>query len=118
MNKVEPKSPRIARLSWGQIGVEGHPPFRDAKVFPGGARAWDWQETGTRHVPGIQPADVQELVEHGAMTIVLSKGHCQTNLTGPAKGAGLRRSGCKLTPLSQGGRTILFEDVAGVEVAV
>jgi hypothetical protein len=23
MNKVEPKSPRIAQLSWGQIGVEG-----------------------------------------------------------------------------------------------
>jgi hypothetical protein len=54
--------------------VEGHPPFRDAKVFPGGARAWDWQETGTRHVPGIQPADVQELIEHGAKTIVLSRG--------------------------------------------
>jgi hypothetical protein len=46
--------------------VEGHPPFKDAKVFPGGAREWDWRETGTRHVPGIQPADVQELIEHGA----------------------------------------------------
>jgi len=74
MNKVELKSPRIARLSWGHIEVEGHPLFRDAKVFPGGAREWDWRETGTRHEPGIQPADVQELVEHGAKTIVLSKG--------------------------------------------
>jgi hypothetical protein len=27
-----------------------------------------------RHVPGIQPADVQELIEHGARTVVLSKG--------------------------------------------
>ena len=45
-------------------------------------------------------------------------GHCQTNLNGPAKGAGLRRSGRQLTPLGQGGRTVLFEDVAAVEVAV
>ena len=45
-------------------------------------------------------------------------GHCQTNLTEPAKGADLKRSGCKLTPLGQGGRTVLFEDVAAVEVAV
>ena len=44
--------------------------------------------------------------------------HCQTNLNGPAKGAGLRRSGRKLTPLGQGGRTVLFEDVAAVEVTV
>ena len=45
-------------------------------------------------------------------------GHCQTNLNGPAKGAGLRRSSRQLTPLGQGGRTVLFEDVAAVEVAV
>lgn len=44
--------------------------------------------------------------------------HCQTNLSGPAKGAGLRRSGRQLTPLGQGGRTVLFEDVAAVEVTV
>jgi len=51
--------------------VEGHPPFKDAKVFPGGAREWDWRETGTRHVPGIQPTDVQELIEHGIKVEVL-----------------------------------------------
>ena len=54
--------------------VEGHPHFKDAKIFPGGAREWDWHETGTRHVPGIQPTDVQELIEHGAKTVVLSRG--------------------------------------------
>src|SRR5680860_1900789 len=46
------------------------------------------------------------------------RGHCQTNLNGPAKGAGLRRSGRQLTPLGKGGRTVLFEDVAAVEVTV
>ncbi len=67
-------SPRIAHLSWGRLEVEGEGSFKDAKLYPGGARAWDWRETGTHHVPGIQPADVEELVEHGATTIVLSKG--------------------------------------------
>ena len=66
LRQAKPDSPRILLLSWGRIEVEGHPPFKDAKIFPGGAREWDWHETGTRHVPGIQPADVQELIEHGA----------------------------------------------------
>jgi hypothetical protein len=48
----------------------------------------------------------------------LLSGHCQTNLSGPAKGAGLRRSGRQLTPLGQSGRTVSFEDVATVEVTV
>jgi hypothetical protein len=74
MREAKPDSPRISHLSWGRIEVEGHLPFKDAKIFPGGAREWDWRETGTRHVPGIQPADVQELIEHGARTVVLSKG--------------------------------------------
>jgi hypothetical protein len=74
MRHAEPNSPRISHLSWGHIEVEGHPPFKDAKIFPGGAREWDWRQTGTRHVPGIQPADVRELIEHGARAVVLSKG--------------------------------------------
>ena len=72
--KEKPPSPRISRLSWGQIEVAGHRAFKDAKLYPGGAREWDWRETGTRHVPGIQPADVAELLEHGAEVVVLSKG--------------------------------------------
>jgi hypothetical protein len=68
-------SPQITHFSWGQIDIEGFKDsFKDAKLFPGGAREWDWSETGTRHEPGIQPADVQELLDHGAKVIVLSKG--------------------------------------------
>jgi hypothetical protein len=74
MDEAIPRAPRIARLAWGQIEVDGHPPFKDVKVFPGGAREWDWRETGTRHVPGIQPADVQELIDRGARAVVLSRG--------------------------------------------
>lgn len=67
-------SPRITHLSWGRLEVEGWKSFKDAKLFPGGSREWDWRETGTNHVPGIQPADVEELLEHGATIVVLSKG--------------------------------------------
>ena len=69
------RSPRITHLSWGRLEVEGRDrPFKDAKLYPGGAREWDWRETGTRHSPGIQPADVEELLEHGATAVVLSRG--------------------------------------------
>ncbi len=70
-------SPRISRSSWGRLEVDGEQVFKDAKLFPGGAREWDWGETGTAHVPGIQPADVEELLEHGASVVVLSKGNLE-----------------------------------------
>lgn len=69
------RSPRISHLSWGEVRVEGdEKSFKDAKLYPGGARAWDWNETGTRHEPGIQTADAEELLEHGATVVVLSRG--------------------------------------------
>jgi hypothetical protein len=68
------KSPRISHLSWGRLEIDAIGTFKDAKLYPGGARKWDWRETGTRHVPGIQPADVAELLEQGAEVVVLSKG--------------------------------------------
>jgi hypothetical protein len=75
MMDQEARSPRVTHLSWGRLEVEGvDGTFKDAKLFPGGARAWDWNETGTNHDPGIQPADVEELLEHGATAVVLSKG--------------------------------------------
>jgi hypothetical protein len=74
MTETASQSPRISRLSWGHIEVDDGLSFKDAKIFPGGAREWDWAETGTHHVPGIQPADVQELIDRGAKTVVLSRG--------------------------------------------
>ncbi len=67
-------SPRITHLSWGHLEVEDGRSFKDAKLFPGGAREWNWAETGTHHVPGIQPADVDELLDNGAAVVILSKG--------------------------------------------
>jgi hypothetical protein len=68
------RSPRILSVSWGAIAIEDLGEVKDAKCWPGGAREWDWAETGTRHSPGIQPADVEELLAAGATTLVLSRG--------------------------------------------
>jgi len=68
------RSPRITRISWGRMEIEGVGSGRDFKLWPGGGRAWDWNETGTRHDPGIQPADVDELIENGSQVVVLSRG--------------------------------------------
>ncbi len=74
MAEQQARSPRITHLSWGRMEVEGLGRGRDFKLYPGGGGAWDWTETGTHHVPGIQPADVAELLEHGARVVVLSRG--------------------------------------------
>ncbi len=69
------RSPRIQQVSWGRLEVEGKTePYKDAKLFPGGSREWNWRETGTSHKPGIQIADVQELLEHESKVVVLSCG--------------------------------------------
>ncbi len=73
--KDENRSPKIKQVSWGRLEVEGRAePYKDAKLFPGGSREWNWRETGTNHVPGIQQTDVQELLDHGAKIVVLSRG--------------------------------------------
>src|SRR5213080_3612586 len=69
------RSPRITDVSWGKLEVEGEAePYKDAKLFPGCSCEWNWRETGTSHKPGIQIADVQELLEHGSKVVVLSRG--------------------------------------------
>ena len=73
MSATQPRSPRITHISWGRMEVEGVGRGKDFKLYPGGGREWDWNETGTRHVPGIQPADVAELLENGSRVIVLTR---------------------------------------------
>ena len=76
MSNTTPQSPEVTNLSWGSVQTEGGE-FKDAKLWPGGARSWDWNETGTSHKPGIQLADIQELLDNGAEIIVLSTGQNQ-----------------------------------------
>ena len=74
MAETQTRSPRVTHISWGRMAVERLGTGKDFKLYPGGGREWDWSETGTRHVPGIQPADVEELLEHGSTVIVLTRG--------------------------------------------
>jgi hypothetical protein len=71
---MTPRSPKVLRIEWGQMDVEGVGSGKDFKLWPGGGRSWDWNETGTQHDPGIQPADVDELLEHGSRVVILSRG--------------------------------------------
>jgi hypothetical protein len=68
------QSPRILALSWGRMKVDRLGEGKDFRLWPGGGQEWDWAETGTRHVPGIQPAAVEELLARGAAAVVLSQG--------------------------------------------
>lgn len=69
------ESPRILSCRWRRIDVAGREsPLRDAILFPGGAREWDWATHGTSHRRGIQPGDVRELLERGVGEMVLSRG--------------------------------------------
>ncbi|GAA2398967.1 hypothetical protein GCM10010191_02190 [Actinomadura vinacea] len=71
---MDAKSPVITHVSWGRMEIDGLGSGKDFKLWPGGGRPWDWNETGTRHAPGIQAADLQELLEHGCTVVVLSRG--------------------------------------------
>ena len=68
------KSPKIHKNSWGKVEIEHFGRFKDVKLWPGGAREWDWRETGTSHSPGVQTEDVRELVQNGARYIVIGSG--------------------------------------------
>lgn len=82
--------------------VEGIGTGKDFKLYPGGGREWDWSETGTQHVPGIQPADVQELLDHGANVVILSRGMQRRLRTCPDT----------LALLESGGVTVHVEETA------
>ena len=73
--------------------IEGLGSGRDFKLFPGGGRAWDWTETGTHHVPGIQIADLEELLNRGSKVVVLSRGMQLALQTSPEASRYLRDKG-------------------------
>src|ERR1041385_6593073 len=72
--RIMEASPKILSVSWGRMEVDGLGVGKDFKLYPGGGRAWDWNENGTRHVPGIQPSDGTELLDRGSEGVVLTRG--------------------------------------------
>jgi hypothetical protein len=93
MDDADVLSPRITHISWGRMEIETLTRGKDFKLYPGGGRPWDWNETGTRHVPGIQPADVLELLDRGSQVIVLTRGMQLVLRTCPETLALLRERG-------------------------
>jgi hypothetical protein len=91
--KTSSQSPRVRAHSWGHLDIDEVGEFGDAKLWPGGAREWDWTETGTHHQPGIQPTDVQELLEHDPEVVILSRGRELRLETDPATLALLEQRG-------------------------
>ena len=65
---------QIESCSWGNIKVSGGQSFKDCKIWKNKAKEWDWNITGTRHIPGIQFSDVEEILSNNVDVLVLSKG--------------------------------------------
>ncbi|XP_074996426.1 mth938 domain-containing protein isoform X1 [Calonectris borealis] len=116
-------SPEIASLSWGQMKVKGcSTTYKDCKVWPGGSRTWDWRETGTNvmdksfksikvlrgvlnsnkknesmlfgeHSPGVQPADLEEVVKKGVKTVVIGRGMSEALQVPPSTVDYLKKNG-------------------------
>lgn len=87
------RSPRVTDDGWGYLEIEGIGRVRDAKLWPGGGRAWDWNETGTDHTPGISPDDVAELLEYDPEVVVLGLGREGALQVQPEAQASLERGG-------------------------
>ena len=112
MAESEACSPRITHISWGRMEVEGVGTGKDFKLYPGGGRAWDWNETGTRHVPGIQPADIAELLEHGSKVVVLTRGMQLVLQTCPETLAMLRERGITVHAEETRAAVAVYNDLA------
>lgn len=108
---MEQVSPPIDDFAWGRVDAAGAS-FKDAKLFPGGARVWDWNETGTRHIPGIQRSDVGELVDAGADIIVLSRGVWKRLRTRRDTLEYLRAKGIEVEVLQTEDAVVRYNDLA------
>jgi hypothetical protein len=113
-----PKSPAIEHLAWGVMQVEDLAQAKDMKLWPGGGRPWDWRETNTLHVPGIQVADIVELIDQGAEVIVLSRGMQLVLQTPPETIAWLDQQGVKHHLLETREAAKLYNQLAGQGIAV
>jgi hypothetical protein len=106
------RAPTIRALRWGTVDTDVGT-FRDAKLWPGGGRGWDWNETGTAHDPGIQPADVVELLDHGARTVVLSRGQQGRLQVMDATLDHLREAGAAVEVLASARAVDRYNELAG-----
>jgi hypothetical protein len=105
----------ITNLSWGRMEVTTGAEvrhFKDCKVWPGGAAAWNWNDTGTRHEPGIQPADVEDMLAKGVEVMVLSRGIFSRLGICPETGVLLRERGIEVHALGTREAVEMYNDLA------
>ena len=112
------RSPRVLAVSWGQMKVDGLGAGKDFRLWPGGGREWDWSQTGTRHVPGIQPADVEELLARGAGVVVLSQGMEKRLQVDPATYEYLGRHSVTVHTAETNEAVRIYNELAGEGVPV
>ena len=110
------RSPRITHISWGRMEVEGLGSGKDFKLYPGGGREWDWAETNTQHVPGIQPDDVEELLKNGSKVVVLTRGMLLALRTCPETLQMLRNKGIPVHVEETKAAVALYNKLAGTEL--
>ncbi len=64
--------PKVTHFEWGKIVVDSTT-YKDCRLWPNHHEAWNWDKTNTRHVPGIQIADLSDFVNEIDI-IILSQG--------------------------------------------
>jgi hypothetical protein len=69
----ELRSPQILHLSWGRLKVAGLGAFKDAKLYPGGARAWDWREPGGLGAPALGDSIRSVILRRGSIQFTAGK---------------------------------------------
>jgi len=77
MNAMSTEHAIITHVSWGnmEIALKGKKlRFKDCKVWPDGAKNWDWRATGTDHETGIQVADIEEILSRDIEIMILTRG--------------------------------------------
>lgn len=76
------QQPFVTKIAWGEITVQepngsltqyDDRTGKDCILLPTGSKPWDWLKTGMHHKPGIQVADVQNLLNE-ADIFILSRG--------------------------------------------
>ncbi len=69
-------APIIKKLVWGTTTIEHDgevTSYKDCMDSPTGAYSWNWSTTGTQHVPGIQIADLNCIIDE-VDVVILSQG--------------------------------------------
>ena len=69
-------APQIKNMKWGEIIISQNSAekiYRDARIFPTRSESWDWRKTGTAHNPGIQIADIEDIVSQSDI-VILTRG--------------------------------------------